>query len=280
MDAKTIQENFEKYSFYHIIKLENDLYTPGEQRFVPAQQKVLKALRSIPLEGKRVLDIGCRDGLFCFEAEKLGAKEVIGIDNDLSPAATEFLIPYFKSKVKMFQLNMMDITPEQFGTFDVIIFAGVLYHLRYPFWALKLLKDILNPEGHLIIETGILDAARKHALVYCPTGAESPFEHTSITFFNIKGLRDTLGSLGIQVNSVDCLKQFSGRQTAVRLSRFLPLWLAAMLFKRRAIQRFRSSMKVQRATFVCTFANQQNDHRVKSYWDTTHDYHSKKKKAT
>jgi FkbM family methyltransferase len=38
------------------------------------------------LKGKRVL--GCRDGLFCFKAESMGAKEVVGMENDLSKPAT------------------------------------------------------------------------------------------------------------------------------------------------------------------------------------------------
>jgi tRNA (mo5U34)-methyltransferase len=43
------------------------------------------------VRGKRVIDIGCRDGMFSFEAERMGAAEVTGIDNDLSTAAVEFL---------------------------------------------------------------------------------------------------------------------------------------------------------------------------------------------
>jgi tRNA (mo5U34)-methyltransferase len=98
----------------------------------------LKYVRSLDLRGKRVLDIGCRDGLFSFAAESMGAIDVIGIDNDLSRGATELLIPYFNSKVRMHQMNLYDLTPERFGTFDVVIFPGVLYHLRYPFWGLRL----------------------------------------------------------------------------------------------------------------------------------------------
>ena len=65
-----------------------------------------------------MLDIGCRDGLFAFEAESMGASEVIGIDNDLSKAAVEFLIPFLKSKVTMYEMNLYDLKPETFGLFD------------------------------------------------------------------------------------------------------------------------------------------------------------------
>lgn len=42
----------------------------------------------------------------------------------------------------MYELNLFDLKPETFGTFDLIILCGVLYHLRYLFWALKVLRDV------------------------------------------------------------------------------------------------------------------------------------------
>jgi len=179
MDNKAIQEQLSKYSFYHVIKLNDELSTPGIHEYIPVQNNVHKALQSLDMQGKKVLDIGCRDGLFCFEAEKLGAKEVIGIDNNLSEAATEFLIPYFHSKVRMFEMNVYDLKPDNFGQFDVIIFAGVLYHLRYPFWGLKCIRDIMTEHGKMILETAIVEYCHKHAILYCPIGHESPYEGTS-----------------------------------------------------------------------------------------------------
>src|SRR5919202_2266224 len=107
MDRKTIEENLSKYKWYHLIELEDGIVTPGYDQHIqiPSLKDIHKALRSIPLEGRRVLDIGCRDGLFSFEAEKLGAREVIGIDNDVSAGGTEFFIPYFWSQVKMYEIK-------------------------------------------------------------------------------------------------------------------------------------------------------------------------------
>src|SRR5262249_7329636 len=150
-----------------------------------------------------VLDIGCRDGLFSFEAEKMGAAEVIGIDNDPSVAAIRFLIPYFKSKVQMHELNVYDLLPTTFGKFDVVIFSGVLYHLRYPFWGLKLVRDVVKDGGTLLLETAVYVDDNKYPLLFCPVGAESPYEPTSCTFFNTKALTDTLYSLGLTVRKID-----------------------------------------------------------------------------
>ena len=43
----------------------------------------------------------------------------------------------------MYELNLYDLTVERFGKFDVIMLPGVLYHLRYPFWGLKIQSDVV-----------------------------------------------------------------------------------------------------------------------------------------
>jgi 2-polyprenyl-3-methyl-5-hydroxy-6-metoxy-1,4-benzoquinol methylase len=197
-----------RYKFYHVIKLTDVLSTPGwtDPNTIDIINMVIKALRSLPMEGARVLDIGCRDGIFSFEAEKLGAKEVLGIDNDLSRAAVEFLIPYFKSRVKMESLNMYDLNPEKHGKFDVICFSGVLYHLRYPVWGLRCIREVLKPGGHLVIHTAMYVDDNKLAMLFCPIGDECPGDDpTHCTNFNLKGLVDTLHSLGIVVRDAEYL---------------------------------------------------------------------------
>ena len=202
MDRDEIARRIWDYNWYHVIDLGNGLRTPGMEINVPSQQKVLEAIRSIDLQGARVLDIGCRDGLYCFEMERLGAAEVIGIDNDISPGAVELLIPALESKVQMRQMNLLDLTPETFGLFDVILFAGVLYHLRYPFEAMRIMRDLLSERGRLIVETAVFADANRHAYLYCPIGDENPYDPTSVTFFNLKGLRDSLTSFGLVTESV------------------------------------------------------------------------------
>ena len=112
--------------------------------------------------------------------------EVIGIDNDISKGAVEFLVPYFKSKVKMFEKNLYEITTKDFGKIDIILFFGVLYHLRYPFYALKVIKNLLKEDSILIIETAIYIDDNKKAFIYCPIGSESVFDKSCCTFFNVK----------------------------------------------------------------------------------------------
>ena len=149
------------------------------------------------LKGKRALDIGCRDGLYCFEMERLGAAEIIGIDNDLSKGAVELAIPALRSRVQMHEMSLFDLTPDTFGRFDVVLLGGVLYHLRYPFDGMRIMRDLLVDGGHLVLETAVFADANKHALLYCPIGDENPYDPTSVTIFNLKGLKDSLASFGL-----------------------------------------------------------------------------------
>jgi 2-polyprenyl-3-methyl-5-hydroxy-6-metoxy-1,4-benzoquinol methylase len=227
----------------------------------------MKHLESLDLREKSVLDIGCRDGLFSFAAERKGAARVVGIDNDLSRPAVEFLIPFFNSKVRMEQMNLYDLTPEAFGLFDAVIFPGVLYHMRYPFWGLKVIRDVMKPGGHLLIETAIWEGTRTRAMLYCPVGDEGPYEPSSCTFFNEKGLVDTLKSIGFETLSIEYVPG-SRRVGLRRLKDYI----------RRLRRRVKPSnvgpQRISRGLFHCKLLGQDRDSFLARYWEKTHDYHS------
>jgi SAM-dependent methyltransferase len=191
-------EQMNDYDFYHIIELSPGVSTPGIPSLLPVQKAVHDELNQLALRGKRVLDIGCRDGLFCFEAERLGASQIVGIDNDISLAAVEFLIPWFKSNVSMERVNLYEFSVSPDKRFDIVIFAGVLYHLRFPFLGLKKIADAMQPGGTMIVETGLLLSNAKHPMIYCPKPKDSPFDPTSVTFFNHLALVAGLESLGFE----------------------------------------------------------------------------------
>jgi tRNA (mo5U34)-methyltransferase len=142
-------------NWYHQIEVAPGLVTPG----INDSQRILAAL-DLPerLDGLRVLDIGTRDGFFSFECERRGAAEVVAID---SMPATQTGFPIAKellgSSVEMMQWNVYDLSPEHFGTFDLILFLGVLYHLRDPMLALDSIWSVSR--GRLIVETQMIDDA-------------------------------------------------------------------------------------------------------------------------
>jgi SAM-dependent methyltransferase len=270
MTEAELKEQIARYTFYHIIKLTDTVSTPGVEVYVPAQELCMKYVRSLDLQGRRVLDIGCRDGLFSFAAERMGAGEVIGIDSDLSRGATELLIPYLNSKVRMHRMNIFDLSPESFGSFDVIIFPGVLYHLRYPFWALRIIRGVLRPGGHLVIETGIWEGEPNNAMLFCPTGSDSPYEPTSCTFFNMKGLTDTLESLGFQTLSTEMLPATPTRA---------PLRSSVMKFLRSVKTSWNNEPQppirhINRGVVFSKFVGVDKDDYFTQYWEKLHDSHT------
>jgi tRNA (mo5U34)-methyltransferase len=102
------------------------------------------------LAGKSVLDIGCNAGFYSIEMKRRGATRVVGIDSDdayLKQARFAADVSGF-SDIEFRSLSVYDV-----GTlgekFDIVIFMGVLYHLRHPLLALDTLyEDVV---GDLLI---------------------------------------------------------------------------------------------------------------------------------
>ena len=93
------------------------------------------------LTGKSVLDIGCNGGFYSFEMKRRGAARVLGIDTDehyLRQA--RFAAEVMGADVEFRNLPVWDVA--RLGEkFDLVIFMGVLYHLRHPLLALDLIHE-------------------------------------------------------------------------------------------------------------------------------------------
>ena len=85
------------------------------------------------LQGWRVLDIGCNAGFYCFELARRGAK-VLGIDHDpryLAQARWASRQFQLEDRVEFREMHLYDLITFN-GVFDLVLFMGVFYHLRYP----------------------------------------------------------------------------------------------------------------------------------------------------
>lgn len=183
--------------WYHEIEVDPGIVTTPDARFWVSWDLIEQNFPNV--SGKSVLDVGTRDGKYAFMAEKRGASKVLAVDNNQSQGAL-LLAKHWNSKVKFEEVNLYHMRPETHGKFDVILFYGVLYHLRYPMFALKILSDLLNDGGKMFIEAGILNDRNELPLLFCPT-RNSPYEQTSCTFFNIKGLEETMLSFGLRMDN-------------------------------------------------------------------------------
>lgn len=99
---------------------------------------------------KRILEIGCYSGSWTFLMEEMGA-EVTAID-PYDPTKTGFALVHSlrKSKIEHFQISVYEISPELLGTFDIISFYGVFYHLKHPLFAFEALASCLKEDGLMI----------------------------------------------------------------------------------------------------------------------------------
>ncbi len=127
------------------------------------------------LTGKRVLDVGAWDGFYSFEAEKRGASYVLATDsfawdgrNWSDKAGFDLAHRILKSNVDSRLVDPLNLTPEIVGgTFDVVLFLGVLYHMKHPFLALERVASVT---GELLI----LETETDNMLVPWPSLAMYP----------------------------------------------------------------------------------------------------------
>jgi tRNA (mo5U34)-methyltransferase len=93
------------------------------------------------LHGRTVLDIGCNGGFYSIEMKRRGADRVVGIDFDESYLAqARFAAEVCGAAIEFRQLSVYDVA-ELGESFDVVLFMGVLYHLRHPLLALDLIRE-------------------------------------------------------------------------------------------------------------------------------------------
>ncbi len=98
---------------------------------------------SIPrdLRGRTVLDIGCNGGFYSIEMKRRGAARVVGIDFDAEYLTqARFAAEVTGMDIEFRQLSVYDIAALG-EKFDIVLFLGVLYHLRHPLLALDLIHE-------------------------------------------------------------------------------------------------------------------------------------------
>jgi tRNA (mo5U34)-methyltransferase len=184
--------------WYHTIDLGGGVVTEGVD-----ETPVRLARLNLPasLAGLTVLDIGAWDGFFSFEAERRGASRVVAADYFSwhgegwgSKAGFELARRTFGSKVEDIDIDVMDLSPERVGQFDVVFFLGVLYHLRHPLLALERIAAVTKKL--LILETVVdmVGIGRPAAAFY--SGRELNNDPTNWWAPNVPGLHAMLNAVG------------------------------------------------------------------------------------
>jgi len=93
------------------------------------------------LTGKSVLDIGCNGGFYSIEMKKRGASRVLGVDfDDGYLEQARFAAQQTGHEIEFRKLSVYDLGALG-ERFDLVLFMGVLYHLRHPLLALDLIHE-------------------------------------------------------------------------------------------------------------------------------------------
>lgn len=115
------------------------------------------------LRGKSVLDIGCNAGFYSIQMKRRGADRVVAIDTDEKYLAQA----RFAAKVSNAEIEFRNLSVYQLADlrerFDLVLFMGVLYHLRHPLLALDLLHE--HVVGDLLVTQSLLRGSKGDMLV-------------------------------------------------------------------------------------------------------------------
>jgi tRNA (mo5U34)-methyltransferase len=143
---KVLQEEIESLGpWFHNLHLPDGTQTNPDHHFGDFPSFKWKQISAhIPrnLDGWTALDIGCNAGFYSFELAKRGAK-VTGIDiNTHYLSQSQWAMKQFglESRVHFEQCQIYDfaLRPEKY---DIIMFMGVFYHLRYPLLGLDIVAE-------------------------------------------------------------------------------------------------------------------------------------------
>ncbi len=133
-------EELNRLGWYHSIELPDGQVIQGLLSIDQLRSRIAQFPIPADLRGMRVLDIGAWDGWYSFEMERRGA-EVMALD---SAEHTQFQVArdLIGSKVEYRIGDICRVSPRDIGRFDIVLFFGVLYHVKHPMLALETVCDL------------------------------------------------------------------------------------------------------------------------------------------
>ena len=143
----------------HLAPWFHNLHLPGGRRTAPdhplgdfPSYKWREIAPHVPedLSGARALDIGCNAGFYSFELARRGA-DVLAVDVDdhyLRQAHWAAAELGLEDRIEFRRCGVYELATLGEQPFDVVLFLGVLYHLRHPLLALDVVADLT---GELLV---------------------------------------------------------------------------------------------------------------------------------
>jgi tRNA (mo5U34)-methyltransferase len=206
LDANDLNSEIAKITWYHSIPLGNGIVTHGVD---DTPRRLRKIHLPGDLAGKTVLDVGAWDGFFSFEAARRGAARVLATDSFSwtgegwgTKAGFDLARRALGSNVEDKEIDVLDLSPDTVGVFDVVLFLGILYHMKDPMLALE---RVFSVTGERLIMSTLVDMTwrRRPAMAFYP-GSEANDDPTNWWGPNPAAVQAMLRSVGFsRVEVVD-----------------------------------------------------------------------------
>lgn len=163
-----IAEQVARRTWYHKIDL-HGVVTPGYD-FDGLWNLIRKVRQGVDYAGRAVLDLASYDGMWAFEAEALGAAQVIATDIYPTRVLDNFLFcreilgsrchPFYNVSPYHLHQRLDGVLREREreqggGKFDIVQNFGLLYHLRDPLWCLSQCRSVIKDGGVMIVESAV-----------------------------------------------------------------------------------------------------------------------------
>jgi tRNA (mo5U34)-methyltransferase len=172
-DLAALEKRVRQLRWFHSIDLGNGIVTPGEKPPGVHRKEYAAIFDPVDVRGRSVIDIGASNGAYSFEAKRRGAARVLATDHfswrhpELrGREAFDLARSILDIDLEIGEFDIPSLTPERVGTFDVVLFMGVFYHLQDPIAALRqiatLAREVLIVETH----TDALETRRPAMIMY------------------------------------------------------------------------------------------------------------------
>ncbi len=157
LSNSALLNRIKQYFWFHSIPLRPGITTYGAktEEILTAEEQAIMA--GIDFQGRTVLDVGAWNGFYSFSAKRRGAARVLATDSFTwthpkfrGREAFELARDELGLDIEAMLIDPTQITPE-LGSFDVVLFLGVFYHLFDP---IDVLQRVRSVTGQLLmIET-------------------------------------------------------------------------------------------------------------------------------
>lgn len=219
MDHEKLASEIAKISWFHTFNFGNGIVTSGYDN----SYKRIRTLH-LPedLSGMTVLDIGSWDGFFAFEAERRGASRVLATDSFCwsgdgwgTKDGFNLARKVLNSKVEDLEIDVMELSPEKVGEFDLVLCLGVLYHMRNPLLALERISSVTKRQ--LILDTHVDCLMTKRPVIAFYPGKELNNDPTNWCGPNRAAVESMLKTVGF--NRVELAHPHFRFRTGYRIAR-------------------------------------------------------------